>query len=188
MDPSKRGTEVVWRLCLFERGYSVSERMVVLINKTTSQFLQSLSNPVFCRLKAWPVSADAHCIGCSRLGNGKRRCVSIERYCRLLEGHSCSPMIKILLFSVMFSFFFHLIDSQVLGMKVLRHEEFEKGCEAACNGPYDGRWSKTMVGYGPEDSHFVVELTYNYNIGQYKRGNDFQVLSLTCNIFSHQGL
>lgn len=83
----------------------------------------------------------------------------------------------------MFSFCLHLIDSQVLGMKVLRHEEFEKGCEAACNGPYDGRWSKTMVGYGPEDSHFVVELTYNYNIGQYKRGNDFQVLSLV--IFLH---
>ena len=80
----------------------------------------------------------------------------------------------------------------ILGMKILRHEEFEKGCEAACNGPYDGkyartvitmksilqclfRWSKTMVGYGPEDSHFVVELTYNYNISNYKLGNDFQV-------------
>ncbi len=24
--------------------------------------------------------------------------------------------------------------------------------------PYDGKWSKTMVGYGPEDTHFVVEL------------------------------
>lgn len=32
-----------------------------------------------------------------------------------------------------------------------------------------------MVGYGPEDSHFVVELTYNYGIKQYKKGNDFQV-------------
>ena len=32
-----------------------------------------------------------------------------------------------------------------------------------------------MVGYGPEDSHFVVELTYNYNISNYKLGNDFQV-------------
>jgi len=66
----------------------------------------------------------------------------------------------------------------VLGMKVLRHEEFEKGCEAACNGPYDGRWSKTMVGYGPEDNHFVVELTYNYNISNYKLGNDFQGITI----------
>jgi lactoylglutathione lyase len=67
---------------------------------------------------------------------------------------------------------------EVLGMRVLRHEEFEKGCEAACNGPYDGRWSKTMVGYGPEEDHFVVELTYNYNISQYKLGNDFQGITI----------
>lgn len=66
----------------------------------------------------------------------------------------------------------------VLGMKVLRHEEFEKGCEATCNGPYDGKWSKTMIGYGPEDSHFVVELTYNYGIGSYKHGNDFLGLTI----------
>ncbi|KAJ9590658.1 hypothetical protein L9F63_016329 [Diploptera punctata] len=62
---------------------------------------------------------------------------------------------------------------EILGMKVLRHEEFKEGCEAACNGPYDNRWSKTMVGYGPEDSHFVVELTYNYNVHSYESGNDF---------------
>lgn len=41
--------------------------------------------------------------------------------------------------------------------------------------PYDGRWSKTMVGFGPEDDHFVVELTYNYGVGEYKLGNDFRV-------------
>ena len=32
-----------------------------------------------------------------------------------------------------------------------------------------------MVGYGAEDDHFVVELTYNYGVKNYKRGNDFQV-------------
>jgi len=63
--------------------------------------------------------------------------------------------------------------SDILKMKVLRHEEFKAGCEATCNGPYDGKWSKTMVGYGPEDSHFVCELTYNYGISEYKRGNSF---------------
>ncbi|KAJ8910862.1 hypothetical protein NQ315_010809 [Exocentrus adspersus] len=62
---------------------------------------------------------------------------------------------------------------EVLGMKVLRHEEFSEGCEATCNGPYSGRWSKTMVGYGPEDNHFAIELTYNYGIHQYEKGNDF---------------
>lgn len=41
--------------------------------------------------------------------------------------------------------------------------------------PYDGKWSKTMIGYGPEDDHFVVELTYNYGIKSYKLGNAFQV-------------
>lgn len=32
-----------------------------------------------------------------------------------------------------------------------------------------------MVGYGPEDNHFVVELTYNYGIKHYVKGNDFRV-------------
>lgn len=30
-----------------------------------------------------------------------------------------------------------------------------------------------MVGYGPEDTHFVVELTYNYGVKAYEKGNDF---------------
>ncbi|KAL4112226.1 hypothetical protein QTP88_016052 [Uroleucon formosanum] len=67
---------------------------------------------------------------------------------------------------------------ELLGMKILRHEEFTQGCEAACNGPYDNRWSKTMVGYGPEDTHFVIELTYNYGVDDYKLGNDFLGITL----------
>ncbi|XP_068680972.1 glyoxalase domain-containing protein 4-like [Montipora foliosa] len=67
---------------------------------------------------------------------------------------------------------------EILGMKVLRHEEFEEGCKASCNGPYDGKWSKTMAGFGPEDDHFVVELTYNYGIKEYQLGNDFQGLTV----------
>lgn len=63
---------------------------------------------------------------------------------------------------------------QVLGMRVLRHEEFAAGCEATCNGPYGGAWSKTMVGLGPESSNFVFELTYNYGIGEYACGNGVQ--------------
>jgi len=34
------------------------------------------------------------------------------------------------------------------------------------------------VGYGPEDKYFVVELTYNYNVGSYKAGNDFQGITI----------
>lgn len=26
----------------------------------------------------------------------------------------------------------------ILNMSILRHEEFDQGCDAACNGPYDG--------------------------------------------------
>lgn len=68
---------------------------------------------------------------------------------------------------------------QGLGCGVLRHEEFDQGCEAACNGKYDGRWSKTMVGYGDEDDHFVFELTYNYGVKQYRFGNDFAGIAVT---------
>lgn len=35
-----------------------------------------------------------------------------------------------------------------------------------------------MVGYGPEDTHFVVELTYNYGVDDYKLGNDFLGITL----------
>lgn len=68
-----------------------------------------------------------------------------------------------------------------LGMTVLRHEVFDGGCEAACNGPYDNKWSKTMIGYGPEENNFVLELTYNYLIGGYKLGNDLQYIKIKLN-------
>jgi hypothetical protein len=35
-----------------------------------------------------------------------------------------------------------------------------------------------MIGYGPEDTHFVVELTYNYNVTSYEKGNDFLGLTI----------
>ena len=44
--------------------------------------------------------------------------------------------------------------------------------------PYDGRWSKTMMGYGSEDDHFVLELTYNYGIKSYALGNDYQHITI----------
>ena len=66
----------------------------------------------------------------------------------------------------------------VLGLRVLRHEEFESGCEATCNGPYGGAWSKTMVGLGDENCNFVFELTYNYGVDSYQQGNDLQCIAL----------
>lgn len=35
-----------------------------------------------------------------------------------------------------------------------------------------------MMGYGDEDSHFVLELTYNYGIGSYEVGNDFHAIHI----------
>lgn len=35
-----------------------------------------------------------------------------------------------------------------------------------------------MMGYGPEDNHFVVELTYNYNVDKYEQGNDFRAITI----------
>lgn len=67
---------------------------------------------------------------------------------------------------------------EILGMQFLRHEEFEEGCKATCNGPYDGKWSKSMVGFGPEDNHFVTELTYNYGVKSYDLGNDFMGITI----------
>ncbi|XP_074598246.1 glyoxalase 1 [Brevipalpus obovatus] len=64
----------------------------------------------------------------------------------------------------------------ILGMTVLRHEEFDEGCAATCNGPYQNAWSKTMIGYGPENDNFILELTYNYPIPSYKIGNDIRNL------------
>lgn len=63
----------------------------------------------------------------------------------------------------------------VFGFKVFRHEEFKEGCEASCNGPYSGWWSKTMIGPSSE-FNFCLELTYNYGINKYKRGNDLRYI------------
>lgn len=35
-----------------------------------------------------------------------------------------------------------------------------------------------MIGYGPEDTHFVIELTYNYGINEYETGNDFKAITI----------
>ncbi|XP_036196814.1 glyoxalase domain-containing protein 4 isoform X1 [Myotis myotis] len=56
--------------------------------------------------------------------------------------------------------------------------EYPWRTESSFSKPYDGKWSKTMVGFGPEDDHFVAELTYNYGIKDYKLGNDFKGITV----------
>jgi len=65
-----------------------------------------------------------------------------------------------------------------LGMTVLRHEEFSEGCKASCNGEFDTRWSKTMIGYGNEDKNFVLEMVFNYGLNSYKHGTDFKSITI----------
>jgi catechol 2,3-dioxygenase-like lactoylglutathione lyase family enzyme len=66
----------------------------------------------------------------------------------------------------------------VLNMQILRHEEFDDPCDATCNGPYGNKWSKTMIGYGPEQHNFALEIVYNYGVKRYPFGNDMQFIAL----------
>ncbi|XP_020216536.1 probable lactoylglutathione lyase, chloroplastic isoform X2 [Cajanus cajan] len=52
--------------------------------------------------------------------------------------------------------------TECLGMKLLRKRDI----------PED-RYSNAFLGYGPEDSNFTVELTYNYGVDNYEIGSGF---------------
>ena len=52
--------------------------------------------------------------------------------------------------------------TEVLGMKLLRQEEYP-----------DGKFSLAFVGYGDEDNSTVLELTYNWDTDHYDLGNGF---------------
>lgn len=52
--------------------------------------------------------------------------------------------------------------SEVLGMSVLREKEYP-----------DGEFTLAFMGYGDEDNHTVIELTYNWSTAEYDHGNAF---------------
>ncbi|GAB4839064.1 hypothetical protein Ancab_028593 [Ancistrocladus abbreviatus] len=52
--------------------------------------------------------------------------------------------------------------TECLGMKLLRKRDIP-----------DERYTNAFLGYGPEDSHFVIELTYNYGVDKYDIGTGF---------------
>ncbi|KAG8067551.1 hypothetical protein GUJ93_ZPchr0005g16262 [Zizania palustris] len=52
--------------------------------------------------------------------------------------------------------------TECLGMKLLRKRDIP-----------EERYTNAFLGYGPEGSHFVVELTYNYGVESYDIGNAF---------------
>lgn len=52
--------------------------------------------------------------------------------------------------------------TECLGMKLLRKRDIP-----------EEKYTNAFLGYGPEDSHFVVELTYNYGVDKYDIGSGF---------------
>ncbi|XP_054786642.1 probable lactoylglutathione lyase, chloroplastic isoform X2 [Prosopis cineraria] len=52
--------------------------------------------------------------------------------------------------------------TECLGMKLLRKRDIP-----------EERYTNAFLGYGPEDAHFVIELTYNYGVDAYDIGNGF---------------
>ncbi|KAL3627467.1 Lactoylglutathione lyase [Castilleja foliolosa] len=52
--------------------------------------------------------------------------------------------------------------TECFGMKLLRKRDIP-----------DEKYSNAFLGFGPEESHFVVELTYNYGVDKYDVGTGF---------------
>jgi lactoylglutathione lyase len=52
--------------------------------------------------------------------------------------------------------------THALGMHVLRERDFP-----------DGKFTLAFLGYGPEDTHPAIELTYNYGVSSYEIGTGF---------------
>jgi len=57
--------------------------------------------------------------------------------------------------------------TEVMGMKLLRTTDRP-----------EQKYSLAFVGYGSEDAHAVVELTYNYGVDKYDMGNAFGHLAI----------
>ena len=52
--------------------------------------------------------------------------------------------------------------TEVMGMKLLRTTDRP-----------EQKYTLAFVGYGPEDAHAAIELTYNYGVHKYDMGNAF---------------
>lgn len=52
--------------------------------------------------------------------------------------------------------------TECFGMKLLRQRDIP-----------EEKYSNAFLGFGPEESHFVVELTYNYGVDKYDIGTGF---------------
>ncbi|MBJ6760375.1 lactoylglutathione lyase [Myxococcaceae bacterium JPH2] len=57
--------------------------------------------------------------------------------------------------------------TRVIGMKLLRREEFP-----------DGKFTLAFVGFGPESTHPALELTYNWGTSRYELGTAYGHVAL----------
>ena len=57
--------------------------------------------------------------------------------------------------------------TRILGMQLLRRKDYP-----------DGKFTLAFVGYGPEESHTVIELTHYWDTSKYELGNAFGHLAL----------
>ncbi len=73
--------------------------------------------------------------------------------------------------------------TKILGMKLLRKKEYPTG-----------RFTLAFVGYGPEESNSVLELTYNWDKSEYQIGNGYGHIAIgvqniydTCKLIKNNG-
>ena len=59
--------------------------------------------------------------------------------------------------------------TRILGMTLLRKQDYP-----------EGRFTLAFVGYGPETTHSVIELTYNYGVDTYELGKGYGHIALGC--------
>ena len=52
--------------------------------------------------------------------------------------------------------------TEILGMSLLRRNDYP-----------EGRFTLAFVGYGPESSHSVLELTHNWDVDHYEKGDAY---------------
>ena len=57
--------------------------------------------------------------------------------------------------------------TEVLGMKLLRRKDYPAG-----------EFTLAFIGYGDETDNTVLELTYNWGVGNYDKGNGFGHLAI----------
>nr|WP_163997657.1 lactoylglutathione lyase [Pyxidicoccus caerfyrddinensis] len=60
--------------------------------------------------------------------------------------------------------------TRVIGMKLLRRHDYP-----------DGKFTLAFVGFGPEDAHPALELTYNWGVEKYELGTAYGHVALGVN-------